>query len=146
MCGGNAAPRGIYPPIPPPPFLISLSPTDTESHYPSPPFVLHDSLVQFMCRLALSAWFITLCRKPEDGRKVSGEIVCAKKQRAGEQDRPGIKRRRQCVGGRCGILAENRTLVIFSFCHFLCLAYIFCCCLGKMLAFDRLLPCAGCLT
>lgn len=50
MCWGNAAPRGIPPP--PPPFLISLSPTDPESHYPSPLFVLHDSLVQFMSWLA----------------------------------------------------------------------------------------------
>lgn len=49
---------------------------------------------------------------------------CAKSSKQGEEERER-KRVSECVGGRWGILAENRTLVIFSFRQFLCLALTF---------------------
>lgn len=50
------------------------------------------------------------CRKLWDGRTLGGESLCGK---AGEQDRPGIKRNRE-KETMCGwSLAENRTLVSF---------------------------------
>lgn len=116
MCRGNAAPRGIPPP--PPQFLISLSPTDLVSHYPSPLFVqvglVHEltGTIHLVCNRP---------REPWDGRTdTSWWNFVQKNSQQGKRKDQGEGKRvreggRQLVGGRWGILAENRTLVIFSF-------------------------------
>lgn len=74
------------------PFLISLSPTDPGSHYPSPLIVLHDNwlLLQLM-------YFVTRHRdRWTDTETFQG-------------------RRRRRVGGLCGAASENRTQFILVF-------------------------------
>lgn len=76
------------------PFLISLSPTDPGSHYPSPLIVLHDNWL-----LLHLMYFIT--RHTERDRRTDAETF------------QGRQRRR--VGGLCGAPSQNRTRFILVF-------------------------------
>lgn len=115
MCRGNATPRGI----PPPPPLV---PNFTLTSWPrvSLPLTSHCSSWQHCQVYELTVSVHLISNKTHRAVGWTDTLwwrISAKINRQGEEERE-----REAVGGRWGILAENRTLVIFSFRKFLCLA------------------------
>lgn len=93
MCRGNAAPGGIPPPPPPPPPV----PNFTLTNWPRVPLPLTSLCSPWQLGPVHElAGPVRLGRNTElwDGRTLGGEILC-KKQRAGEQNRPGRRRQRE---------------------------------------------------